>query len=217
MSVLRWVRQADRLGAGGGEGGAFGRDEGVEPADVAGHAVGGVLDDGAGVDVEVGAGGLGLAEALDELGAPALQQGEAGLGGEMPGEGQAEPEAAGVVGGAAARQQLGEELPAGVGDPVDLAAPPGPGGGVAAGPQDGQLAAQRARGGCRGGRRGAVLRRPRPRWPPRRPTSRAGSGPGRWSRTRRWPEGPGARATGGGSRSRGGRAPRGGPGWPDPT
>jgi hypothetical protein len=57
----------------GGKGGAFGCDETVEPADVAGHAVGGVLHDGAGVDVEVGAGGLGVAEALDEQGAPPLQ------------------------------------------------------------------------------------------------------------------------------------------------
>ena len=76
-------------------------DEGVEPADVAGDAVRGVLDDGAGVDVEVGAGLLGLAEALDELGAPALEQRQAGLGGEVAGEGEPEPEAAGVVGRAA--------------------------------------------------------------------------------------------------------------------
>ena len=124
------------------EGGALGRDEAVEPADVAGHAVGRVLDDRAGVDVEIGAGGLGVAEALDEQGAPPLQQGEPGLGRQVPGEGQAEPEAAGVVGGPAALQQLDEEGAAAVGDPVHLAAPPGPGGGVTAGPQDRPLTAQ---------------------------------------------------------------------------
>ena len=113
-----------------------------------------MLDDGAGVDVEVGAGRLGLGQPLHQQGAPVLQEGEAGLGGEMAGEGEAQPEAAGVVGGAAARQQLDEELPAGVGDAVDLAAPPGPGGGVPAGAQDGPLAAQRARGRRRG--RGAA-------------------------------------------------------------
>ena len=133
VSVLRGSSR-HRLGAGGGEGGAFGRDEGVEPADVAGDAVGGVLDHRAGVDVEVGAGGLGLAEALDELGPPALEQGEAGLGGEVPGEGQAEPEAAGVVGRPRPGQQLGEQLPPGVGDPVDLACPGGPGRGSGGGP-----------------------------------------------------------------------------------
>ena len=102
MSVVRGIVRSHRLGAGSGEGGAFGRDEGVEPADVTGDAVGGVLDHRAGVHVEVGAGGLDFAEALDEQGAPALEQGESGLGGEVAGEGQAEPEAAGVVTGAAA-------------------------------------------------------------------------------------------------------------------
>ena len=62
-------------------------------------AVGGVLDDGAGVDVEARRGpSSALAEPLDQQGAAALEQREAGLGGEVAGEGQAQPEAAGVVG-----------------------------------------------------------------------------------------------------------------------
>ncbi len=120
----------------------LGRDEGVEPVDVARHTVGGVLHDRAGVHVEVGAGGFGFTEALHELGPAPFEQGEAGLRGEMAGEGQAQPEATGVVGGPAARQQLDEEGPSGVGDAVHLAAAPGPGGGVSARPQDRQLAAQ---------------------------------------------------------------------------
>ena len=120
-----------------------------------------MLHDGAGVDVEIGAGGLGVAEALHEQGPPPLQQGEPGLGRQVPGEGQAQAEAPGVVGGPAALQQLDEERAAGVGDAVHLAAPPGPGGGVPAGPQDRPLAAQRARGGRRRGRcrRAAAARR----------------------------------------------------------
>ena len=103
VSVLRVVRHGRRIGCRRvARVGAFGRDEAVEPADVAGDAVGRVLDDRAGVDVEVGAGRLGLAQALDQLGPAALEEGEPGLGREVPGEGQAQPEAAGVVGRAAA-------------------------------------------------------------------------------------------------------------------
>jgi len=120
-----------------------------------------VLHDGAGVDVEVRANGLGFGATLHQEGAPVLQQGEAGLGGEVAGEGQAEPEAPGVVGRPAARQQFGEEPAAGVGDAVHLAAPPGPGGGVPAGAQDRPLATQRARGGA-GAAGAAVLSAPAP-------------------------------------------------------
>ena len=56
-----------------------------------------MLDHGTGVDVEVGAGLLGLTEALDQLGAPTLEERQASLGGEVAGEGEPEPEAAGVL------------------------------------------------------------------------------------------------------------------------
>ena len=161
--------------AGGGSRAAAARsdsDQGVEPGNVAGHAAGGVLHDGAGVDVEIGAGGLRVAEALHEQGPPPLQQGEPGLGGQVPGEGQAQAEAPGVVGGPASLQQLDEEpRPASV--------------------MRYTLRPRRARvGECRHARRTASspLSEPvggadvvvpggaaeRPPWPPRRPTSPAG-------------------------------------------
>ena len=86
--------------------GAFGRDETVEPDDVLGHAVGRVLHDGAGVDVELDVGAVGLGQALDQDGPAALEQGQPGLGGQVPGEGETEAEAAGVIDGAALGQQL---------------------------------------------------------------------------------------------------------------
>jgi hypothetical protein len=57
------------------------------------------------------------------LGPAALQQGESGRRREVAGEGQAEAEAAGVVGTGrlVPLEQLLEEDPALVGDPVDLA------------------------------------------------------------------------------------------------
>ena len=62
--------------------------------------LGAVLDQGAGVDVE------GLPRGPDpvggqptgQLGPPALEEGQPGLGGQVAGEGQTEAEAAGVVG-----------------------------------------------------------------------------------------------------------------------
>ena len=77
--------------------GAFAGDQPVEPADVLGHAVGRVLHDRTGVDVEFDVRSFGLGQALDQLGPPALEEREPGLGGEMPGEGQTQPEAPGVV------------------------------------------------------------------------------------------------------------------------
>src|SRR5580698_384952 len=111
--------------SGGRRRGPLRLDQRVEPADVAGGPVGGVLDDGAGVDIEIGrtGGRLGLPEALDQVGPPALEQGQTGLRGQVAGEGQAQAEAAGVVAGPAAAEELGEELPAGVGDAVHLLAP----------------------------------------------------------------------------------------------
>ena len=131
---------------GRGQGRPLGLDERVEPADVPRHAVGGVLHDGAGVDVEVVTGCLRLAEALDEERPPSFQQRQPRLGRQMPGERQPQPEAPCVVGRAPARQQFGEEQPAGVGDPVHLLGPPRPAGGVLAGPQHGELARERTRG-----------------------------------------------------------------------
>ena len=142
---VRWDAGIERMAVCHG---AFAGDQPVEPGDVLGHAVRRVLHDRAGIDVELDVGPLGLGQALDQLGPAALEQGQPGLGGEMPGEGETEPEAAGVVERAAVGQELDEELPALLGDPVDLLAPAGVGGGVAAGPQHGQLPAERA------GRRG---------------------------------------------------------------
>ena len=87
--------------------------------------LGAVLDQRAGVDVEVLAGGphpVG-GQAPGQLGPAALEEGQPGLGGQVAGEGQAEAEAPGVVGAGrlVGVEELLEERPALVGDPVDLA------------------------------------------------------------------------------------------------
>ena len=120
-------------------------------------AVGGVLDDGAGVDVEVGAGGLGLGRGAGPAGPGGARAGRRrAWGARWRAKARRRPKLRASSAAPPLGEQLGEELPAGVGDPVDLAAPPGPGGGVPAGPQDGPLAAQRAGRRGAGGRRAGV-------------------------------------------------------------
>ena len=184
--------------------GAFGRDEGVEPADVAGDAVGGVLRPPSGRRRRGRRGPPRPRPAAGPAGPAGARAGQPGLGRQVAGEGQAQPEAPGVVGRPPpSASSSAKSCRPGVGDPVDLAAPPGPGGRVAAGPETASSPLSEPVGGagCAPARPGGVTLGGHDR----AATSRAGSGPGRSSRTRRWPGGPGARAGGAGSRSRGGR------------
>src|SRR5579875_960226 len=131
----------------------LGFDQVVEPADVVLQGVCRVLDDGARVRVQCAARSRGpeLCEALGELRPAPLQQGEARRPGEVPREGEAEPEAPRVVSGGRAGQELGEELPPRLGDAVHLAGTPPPRapGRAPTGPQDRELPAQRAGRGDR--------------------------------------------------------------------
>ena len=100
-------------------------DEAVEPGDVVLGGLGAVLDQRARVDVEAVSGGPGPVngQAPGELGTTTLEEAQSGLGGEVPGEGQPETEAPGVVGAGrlVGVEELLEQLPAAVGDPVHLA------------------------------------------------------------------------------------------------
>ena len=115
----------------------------------AGHAVGRVLDDRAGVHVEVGSCGLGFAEPLDQLGPSTFEEGETGLRGQVPREGEAEAEGSGVVDAAALGQELHEEFTSGIGDPVDLPTPARADLGVPPVSERGTLPAQGPGQGCR--------------------------------------------------------------------
>ena len=78
--------------------------------------LGAVLDQRAGVDVEALARGTGQVggQPPGQLGPPALEQGQSGGGRQVAGEGQAQAEAAGVVGAGrlVALEQLLEQDPA---------------------------------------------------------------------------------------------------------
>ena len=88
--------------------------------------IGAVFHQRPGVAVEVTTGGdagpVG-GQSADQLIPSALQEAESGLRGQMAGEGQAEAEAAGLVGshGLLGGEQPLEGPPPGIGDPVDLA------------------------------------------------------------------------------------------------
>jgi hypothetical protein len=103
--------------------GTLGGDQIVEPVDVTGHAVGRVLHDGAGVDIEIDGRTTGLGEALDQQRPSAFEHGQPSLRRQVAGESQTKPETPGVVDGAAIGQELGEEDSAAIGDPVNLLAP----------------------------------------------------------------------------------------------
>ena len=158
---VRPVRRRPRAGGGGGGSGdvgpgrglllALGLDQAVEPGDVVLGRLGAVLDERTGVDVEALARGPHQVggEPTGQLGPPALEQGQAGRRGQVAGEGQAQAEAAGVVGARRllALEELLEQRPTGVGDPVHLAGPLRPERGTRApGPQAGALAAEGAGG-----------------------------------------------------------------------
>ena len=88
--VVTWRRDLGPLGV----------DQPVEPRDVALGRLGGVLHERPGIGVEPAPGAgrrPGLGQALGQLGPAALEQPQAGLGGQVAGEGQAQAEAAGVV------------------------------------------------------------------------------------------------------------------------
>ena len=109
--------------------------------------LGAVLDQGACVHIEGLPGGpdVVVGQAPGELCPTTLEQGETGLGGEVPGKGQAEAEAPGVIGpgGLVGVEELLEVLPALGRDPVDLAGALGaPCGAGPAGPQPRTIAAE---------------------------------------------------------------------------
>ena len=135
----------------------------VEPRDVALGGFGGVLHEGPRVGVEPcprrpqprrGA----SARRWASWAAPALEQAQAGLRGQVTGEGQTQAEVAGVVvaAGLLAVEEVGELAAALVGDAVHLAAPPSQARARAPGPEGGPFATQRPGHGDR--RRGAPPR-----------------------------------------------------------
>ena len=112
---------------------------------------------GVGVELAVVARSGSRRGAASQLGPPALEEGEAGLGRQVTGERQPQREAAGVVGGRSSVNRVEKELPPGRRDPVDLARPPAPRTRCAAGPASPPTRRSASRSAGRGpGRRGAL-------------------------------------------------------------
>ena len=109
--------------------------------------LGAVLHQGAGVDVQPVPGRPGPVDGQSpgQLGPAALEEAEAGLGCEVPGKGQPEAETAGVVGAGrlVGIEEVLEEFPTLIGDPVHLPRALGAAGRAgSAGPEPGPLTAQ---------------------------------------------------------------------------